>query len=122
MLCSENLLIFGPGEFHFHQPLNARCILGATGIFKAILDLFFFLFFVIAASVAHGRSQARVELELLSTPTVTATPDLSPVQDFLHPSSRQQQILNPQSEARDRTHILMYTSRVLNLLSYNGNS
>ena len=29
---------------------------------------------------------------------------------------------NPLSEARDRTHILMYTSQVLNLLSHNRNS
>ena len=37
----------------------------------------------------------------------------------LHPSSQQHRILNPLSEARDRTHILMDTSQVINLLSHN---
>ena len=40
----------------------------------------------------------------------------------LHHSSWQHWILNPLSEARDRTHILMCTSQVLNPLNHNGNS
>ena len=40
----------------------------------------------------------------------------------LHHSSWQHWILKLLSEARDRTHILMDTSGVLNLLSHNGNS
>ena len=45
----------------------------------------------------------RVELELQMTAytTATATPDLN-----------QSQIINPLSEARDRTHVLMDTSQV----------
>ena len=43
-------------------------------------------------------------------------PDLSCVCD-LHHSSRQRWILKPLSEARDQTHILMDTDRVLNALS-----
>ena len=48
-------------------------------------------------------------------------PDLSRVYD-LHHGSQQFQILNPLSEARDSTHILMDPSRVRQLLSHEGNS
>ena len=60
----------------------------------------FFLFR--AAPMAYGSSQARVAYE--------SKPHL------------QCQILKPLREARDRTHILMDTSWILNLLSYSGNS
>ena len=40
----------------------------------------------------------------------------------LHCSMQQHQILNPLSKVMDQTQILMDTSQVLNLLSYNGNS
>ena len=40
----------------------------------------------------------------------------------LHHSSWPCQILNPLSETKDRTQILMDTSQVLNLLSHNRNS
>ena len=61
------------------------------------------------------------ELHLLAHATATATPDLSRLCD-LRCSLQQRQILNPLSEARDETHILMDTSQVLNLLRHNGNS
>ena len=54
------------------------------------------------------------ELQLRAHTTATATWDLSHVCD-LHHSLRQQQlkwILNPLIEARDRTHVLMYPSRI----------
>ena len=52
------------------------------------------------------------ELQLLAYyTTATATRDLSPVCD-LHHSSWQCQILNPLSEARDRTHNLMVSSQI----------
>ena len=51
------------------------------------------------------------ELQLLAYTTATATPDPSLVCN-LHPSSRQCQILNPLSQARDRIHILMDLSWV----------
>ena len=51
------------------------------------------------------------ELQLLAYTTDTATPDLSRVCN-LHHSSQQHQILNPQSEARDGTRILLDTCRV----------
>ena len=50
------------------------------------------------------------ELQLLAYTTVTATWDLGHICD-LHYSSRQCQILNPLSEAREGTHILMEASQ-----------
>ena len=52
------------------------------------------------------------EVQLLAYTTATATPDLSLVCDLYH-SSWQCQILNPLSEARGRTCILMDTSQVV---------
>ena len=54
-----------------------------------------------------------VELELLplAYARATAMPDLSLICD-LHYSSWQHQILKPLSEARNRTHSLMFPSRV----------
>ena len=51
------------------------------------------------------------ELQLLAYTTVTATWDPSHVLDLSH-SSWQCRILNPLSEARLETHILMDTSQV----------
>ena len=48
----------------------------------------------------------KLELELLAYTTATATWDPSCV-CHQHHSSQQRQILNPLSEARDGTHILM---------------
>ena len=66
-----------------------------------------------AAPLVDGDSQARVEsdLKLVAYATATATPDLSHVCD-LHHSSWQCRILNPLSEARDRTQVLMDPSPV----------
>ena len=77
-------------------------------------SLFFFCFFVFCfwqrvAPEAYGSSQAR-GLEQLPA-TATATWDLSHICD-LHHSSWQPLILNPLSQARDRTRILMDTSWV----------
>ena len=64
-----------------------------------------------------------VELELQRPPYTTATviQDLSHLCD-LHHSSRPCRILNPLSETRHQTCILMDTSQVRNLLSHNGNA
>ena len=51
------------------------------------------------------------ELQLLAYATATATWDPSHVCD-LHHSSRQCQILNPLSKARDQTCILLDTSQI----------
>ena len=65
-----------------------------------------------AAPVAYGGSQARAPKELWPAyATATATRDPSHVCDLYH-SSRQCWILNPLSEARDPTHVLMDTSWV----------
>ena len=62
------------------------------------------------------------ELQLRAYATATTMPDLSHVCD-LHCSSWQRQILDPLSEARDWTHLmLMDTSQILNLMSRNRNS
>ena len=76
-----------------------------------------FFVFLRAAPVAYGGSQAGVQSELqpppyaraTATATAAATPDPSRVCN-LHPSSQQCRILNPLSEARDRTQNLMVPS------------
>ena len=76
-----------------------------------------FLFFVFlsfrAAPVAYGGSQARglTRAKPLVYARATTTPDLSRVCD-VHHSSQQGRILNPQSEAGDRTCILMDVSQI----------
>ena len=75
---------------------------------------YFILFWFLGPHMCHmevPRLEVESELELLAYTTATATQDLSPVCD-LHHSSRQCQILNPLSEARDQTFILMDPSRV----------
>ena len=67
------------------------------------------------------RQGVKLELQLPAYTTATATQDPSHVCD-IHHSSQQRQILNPLSNARDQTHILMDTSGVLNSLSHDGNS
>ena len=66
------------------------------------------------------RLDAESELQLPAYTTVTTMPDLSRICN-LHHSSRQCWILNPLSEARDRTQALMDTSQVLNPLSHHEN-
>ena len=57
------------------------------------------------------RLEVESELELPAYPTAIAKPDPSFICD-LHHSSWQIQILNPLSEARDQTCILMDTSQI----------
>ena len=67
------------------------------------------------------RLGVKLELQLQVYTTATATGDPYRVCD-LHYSSWQCQILNQLSKAWDRTHILLHTSWVHNLLTHNGNS
>ena len=73
--------------------------------------------------VAYGSSQTRGWIRATSEAyaTATAMQDLNCVCDLYH-SSQQCQILNPLSEARDQSRILMDASWVCNPLSLNGNS
>ena len=57
------------------------------------------------------RRGVQSELQLPDHATATATQDLSHICD-LHHSSQQPQILNPLSEARDQTRVLVDASRV----------
>ena len=57
------------------------------------------------------RLGVKLELQLLASPTCTATRDPSGIFD-LHHSSQELQIPDPLSEARDQTGILMDTSRI----------
>ena len=57
------------------------------------------------------RLEVEADLKLPASTTATATPELSHISD-LHHSSQQRWIFNPQSEARDRTCVLMDTSQV----------
>ena len=77
---------------------------------------FFFNFFLVLLGphLQHmevPRLGVNSEPQLPAYTTATATPDLSHVCNPHH-SSRQCPILNPLSEAKDRTRVLMDTSRV----------
>ena len=86
-------------------------VLNLDSVF-CFLGFFVFLIFR-AAPTAYGTSQARgpIRATAAGLTTATATPDPSHVFD-LHHSSWQHWILNPLSEARDQTYILMDTSQV----------
>ena len=57
------------------------------------------------------RLGVKLELQLLAYATASATPDPSHICN-LHQGSWQHQSISPLSEARNRTHILVDTSRV----------
>ena len=85
---------------------------------------FFFFFFFLGLHLRHmevPRLGVELELRLLAYTAATATWDLSHTCDLPH-NSWQRRVLNPLSEVRDRAHILLDTSRVLNLLSHHRNS
>ena len=87
-----------------------------------VVSIFFF-FLNRAVPVAYGSSKLGVELKLQlpAYTTAIATSDPSHVCN-LHHSSRQCQILNPLSEAQDRTHVLTDASRFHSALSHEGHS
>ena len=71
---------------------------------------------------AYGSSWEGVELELQLPVYITATAMPDPCCICKSCSSLQQSwILNPLNEARNQTHILMETGRILNLLSHSEN-
>ena len=77
-------------------------------------NLFFYLFIVFLGlhprHMEVPRLGVKLELQVLAYTTATAMPDLSCVCNSHH-SSWQHQILNPMSEARDRTCNLMVPSQ-----------
>ena len=73
--------------------------------------LFLFVCFLRPLHVDVPRLGLKSELQLLVYTTAIPMPDPSCICDPHH-SSRQHQILNPLSEGRDCTHVLMDTSRV----------
>ena len=110
------------------QPISTNSRACSLCIHHDTLIWFYFLFSSFLPSLwPHPRHMevsrlgAGLELQLKAYATATAMPDPSLICNFHH-SSQKCQILNPLSEARDRTCILMDTSWVLNLLSHNGNS
>ena len=90
---------------------------------SAIKNVLFFVCFLGPCSrhMEVARLEVELELQLPATAMVTATWDLSYVSNVQH-SSWQCQTLNPLSEAKGRTCILMDTTWVCNPLSHNGNS
>ena len=71
----------------------------------------YFLFMATHAVYEVPRIGVKSKLQLPAYTTVTATQDPSHISD-LHHSSRQHRILNPLSEARDPTWIIMDTGWV----------
>ena len=82
-----------------------------------IKNCFLVFFFFLGFLGLHPRHMevprlgVKPELQLLACTTATATQIPRCICD-LHHSSRQRQILNPLSKARDQTRVLMDTSRI----------
>ena len=75
---------------------------------------FFLVLFFRAAPVVYGSCRLGVQSKLQQLAYTTATEMQDPSTTFnLYHSSRQRQILNPLTEARDGTCVLMDTSWVL---------
>ena len=94
-----------------------------TDAFLLLLLLSFLLLFFLGPHPRHmkvPRLGVESELQLLACTTATAMLDLSYICN-LHHSSQQSWILNPLSEIRDRTYILMDTSQVRYHWSMTGN-
>ena len=86
--------------------------------------VYFFFFFFFGPDLWHMevlRLGVKSELPLPAYTTAAATPDPSRIYNP-HQSSWQCWVPHPLSEARDQTHMLMDTSRGLNLLKHNRNS
>ena len=100
------------------QFLALVCFIRKTLSLPALLPWVFWGFFLFFGGRAHlqhmevPRQGVELELQLLAYATATAMPDLSHVCN-LHHSSQQRWILNPPSEARDQTHVLMILVRLI---------
>ena len=100
-------------------------IAGLRGFSISIsVSMFYYLYTFLGLDSWHmevPRLGVELELQLPASTTATAMLYLSCVFD-LHHSSRQHRILNPLSEARDRTCVLMDASLGSLPLSHVGNS
>ena len=86
------------------------------GFYSTLIYYLFFVFsfFFLEPNPRHvevPRLGVELELQLPAYTTASATPDPSHICNLYH-SAWPHQILNPLSEARDGTHILMDTSQV----------
>ena len=111
-------VITGAHMTHTFFSLQPRPHLWAPG---CISIYFSFLFMATPAAYRSSRLGVKLELQLpaYATATTTATLDPSHVCDPWH-SSQQRGILNPLSEARDRTHIHPHGDYIS--MNHNGNS
>ena len=127
------LLLFKASLCHFFHVCTCTCMLYSVTCMFFLMPCFFsesiitwglhFFFFFKWPHLRHIEVPGlgvESETQLPAYTTATATPDLSHIFDLSH-SLWQCRILNPLSEARDQTCILMETSRV-NPLSHYGNS
>ena len=92
---------------------SAQLLPGSAACFPHFLNLNFLLFFFSFLRphlwpMGVPRVGVQLELQAYSTATATATQDLSYICDLRY-RFQQRWELNPLSEARDRTHILMDT-------------
>ena len=101
---------FWPHQWHVEVPAlqqQPKCHPSITGEFQERVYLFLFCF--LWPHLWHmevPRLGIELELQLPAYTSATAMPDLSCICD-LHHSSQHHRILNPPSEVRDQTHILM---------------
>ena len=120
---------FHPWPGNFHMPWvgpkkkkknkkSYRLHFGSTALIHSVSFIYRHILLFSATPEAYG---AESKPQPLAYATATARPDPSRICD-LHHNLWQSQFLNPLREARDRSHILMDNSQVLNLLSHNTNS
>ena len=100
-------------DFFFFNERNCITLRVKSQWFAKLISwLIFFFFFFLGPHLGHMEvPRLEVKSELQPLASATAMLDLSSICD-LHCRSRQHEILNPLSGARDWTRILMDTSRV----------
>ena len=119
--CAAPLSGWEPGPMCPPLPSPLKPVCQPPGTWS--ISFVFYFFFFLQPHLEHMevlRLGVESELQLPAYTTAKATPDWSHICDLPH-SSRQGQILNPLSEARDQSHILTGTA-LDNPLSHNGNS
>ena len=123
---ASEALLGPPAYFPLHPLTFSRSCHHGSQVWEKVYFSFTFFLFLGAAPTTYGSSWARgwnraVAATLLHSHSHSHSQRSKPHPD-LHCSLWQCWILNPMSEARDGTRILMDTSWVLNLLSHNESS